>query len=56
MENLFDFTNYREHPTQKEYQVFHFVRKDQANFFENLLDNLMAILSVKVSTETRRAR
>ena len=37
MENLFDFTNYREHPTQKEYQVFHFVRKDQANFFENLL-------------------
>lgn len=37
MENLFDFTNYREHPTQKDYQIFHFTRADQAGFFENLL-------------------
>ncbi|MBD78469.1 MAG: hypothetical protein CL840_06085 [Crocinitomicaceae bacterium] len=37
MEELFDFTNYREHPTQKSYQVFHFSRADQAGFFENLL-------------------
>jgi AcrR family transcriptional regulator len=33
-----------------------FVGKQAKFFFENLLDNLMAILSVEVSTETRRAR
>ncbi|MDA9050320.1 TetR family transcriptional regulator [Pseudomonadales bacterium] len=33
-----------------------FVGKQAKFFFENLLDNLVAILSVEVSTETRRAR
>lgn len=37
VEELLDFTNYRIHPTQKNYNVFHFARADQAQFFENLL-------------------
>jgi len=37
VEELLDFTNYRVHPTQKSFQVFHFARADQAGFFENLL-------------------
>lgn len=37
MENLLDFTNYRDHPTHKDFIVFHYKRADQAGFFENLL-------------------
>lgn len=37
MENLLDFTNYRDHPTHKDFLVFHYKRADQAGFFENLL-------------------
>ena len=37
MENLLDFTNFRDHPTHKDFIVFHFKRADQAGFFENLL-------------------
>lgn len=37
VEELLDFTNYRIHPSQKKFHVFHFARADQAGFFENLL-------------------
>lgn len=36
-EDWIDLTNYREHPTQKSYQVVHFSIEEQADFFENLL-------------------
>lgn len=39
MEDWIDLTNYREHPTQKNYQVFHFTNEEQADFFEELLIN-----------------
>ena len=37
IENLFDFTNWREHPTQKRYIVFFFSTVEQGNYFEQLL-------------------
>ncbi|UTW61220.1 hypothetical protein KFE98_14510 [bacterium SCSIO 12741] len=37
MEDWIDLTNYRRHPTQYEYQVFHFKTAQHAAFFENLL-------------------
>ncbi|MCB0480320.1 MAG: hypothetical protein KDC83_02765 [Flavobacteriales bacterium] len=33
-EDWIDLTNYREHPSQKGFQVFHFTKLDQADFFE----------------------
>jgi hypothetical protein len=37
IEELFDFTNWREHPTQKRYFVFFFSSIEQGNYFEQLL-------------------
>jgi hypothetical protein len=37
MEDLLDVTNYRDHPTDQDFIVFHLKRPDQAGFFEYLL-------------------
>jgi len=37
LEETFDFTNWRNHPTQKSYLVFFFKTKEESNYFENLL-------------------
>ena len=34
---MFDFTNYRDHPEQREYLVVLFYIEEQADFFESLL-------------------
>lgn len=39
IDNLFNLTNYREHPEEKDYQVFFFYNLDQAAFFETQLIN-----------------
>jgi hypothetical protein len=36
-DDWFDFTNYRNHPTQKGYHVYYFKIKPQAEYFEILL-------------------
>lgn len=33
----FDFTNWREHPSDNRYTVFFFKKKEESDFFENLL-------------------
>ncbi len=37
MDHLFDLTNYRVHPTEKSYNVYHFSKAEQADYFETLL-------------------
>lgn len=37
VENLFNLTNYREHPVEKDYQVFFFYNLEQGRFFETKL-------------------
>lgn len=37
MDHLFDLTNYRIHPTDKSYNVYHFSKTEQAEYFETLL-------------------
>jgi len=37
VENLFNLTNYREHPEEKDYQVFFFYHMEQGRFFESKL-------------------
>jgi len=37
IENLFNLTNYRDHPEDKDYIVFFHYNMDQANYFESLL-------------------
>lgn len=34
----FDFTNWREHPTDNRYTIFFFKTEQESNFFQNLLD------------------
>ena len=36
MDHFFDLTNYRIHPTDKSYNVYHFTKPDQADYFETL--------------------
>ena len=37
MDHFFDLTNYRIHPAEKSYNVYHFTKPDQADYFETLL-------------------
>ncbi len=37
MDHLFDLTNYRIHPTDKSFNVYHFTKAEQADYFETLL-------------------
>ena len=37
MDHLFDLTNYRIHPSDKSYNVYHFTKPEQAAYFETLL-------------------
>ncbi len=37
LEETFDFTNWREHPSNRKYTVFFFADVKQGNFFVNLL-------------------
>lgn len=37
IENLFNLTNYRDHPEDKDYIVFFHYNMEQANYFESLL-------------------
>lgn len=37
VENLFNLTNYRDHPEDKDYRVIFFYNLDQAHYFETLL-------------------
>jgi len=37
IENLFNLTNYRDHPENKDYKVFFYYNKEQADHFESLL-------------------
>jgi hypothetical protein len=39
VENLFNLTNYRDHPEEKDYRVFFFYNLEQAAFFETQLVN-----------------
>jgi hypothetical protein len=39
VENLFNLTNYRDHPEEKDYRVFFFYNLEQAAFFEAQLVN-----------------
>ena len=36
-EDVLDFTNYRKHPTDRRYLVYHYTKKAQADYFEHLL-------------------
>jgi hypothetical protein len=38
VENLFNFTNYRDHPENKDYLVFFFYNFDQGYYFQHLLN------------------
>lgn len=38
LEKYFRFTNYYDHPTNKRYKVFHFRKKEMADFFQQLLE------------------
>jgi len=38
VENLFNLTNYRDHPENKDYLVFFFYNFEQGYFFEHLLN------------------
>jgi len=37
-ENLFNLTNYRDHPENKDYRVFFHYNMEQAEYFKSLLD------------------
>ena len=38
VENLFNLTNYRDHPDNKDYVVFFFYNFEQGHFFQHLLN------------------
>ena len=38
VENLFNLTNYRDHPENKDYKVFFFYNLEQGNYFKQLLE------------------
>ena len=38
-ENLFNLTNYRDHPENKDYRVIFFYNMEQAEYFETMLRN-----------------
>lgn len=38
-ENLFNLTNYRDHPENEDYKVFFFYNFEQGNYFKQLLEN-----------------
>lgn len=38
LDNLFNLTNYRDHPVNKDYRVFFHYNMDQADHFKSLLD------------------
>ena len=38
-ENLFNLTNYRDHPENKDYKVFFFYNFEQGNYFKQLLED-----------------
>ena len=39
VENLFNLTNYRDHPENKDYKVFFFYNFEQGDYFKQLLEN-----------------
>lgn len=39
VENLFNLTNYRDHPENKDFKVFFFYNFEQGNYFKQLLEN-----------------
>ena len=44
MDHLFDLTNYRIHPSDKSYNVYHFTKPEQADYFETLLIEYKLVL------------
>ena len=53
VENLFNLTNYRDHPENKDYIIFFFYNFEQGNYFKQLLEKEPLEFEVFIEEESK---